>query len=219
MTPSALEASLVRHYDAEGGRHAHDHAQVLFGLEGTLEMDVEGHATWVDATCGLVIPAGRSHAYRARSQARVLVVDCDPSALTDRFRRFVLPAGWPRKMLSERPDLATLMGTAASAPAVRARRRLDLDALAARIDADLARRWTVDDLAALCCLSPQRLRARLAQALGCSPQAFVRARRLDAEAAALAVGYGGAPALSAALRRDRDTGARALRGSRAIGES
>jgi AraC-like DNA-binding protein len=158
------------------------------------------------------------------------VVDCDPSALTDRFRRFVLPAGWPRKMLSERPDLATLMGTAASAPAVRARRRLDLDALAARIDADLARRWTVDDLAALCCLSPQRLRARLAQALGCSPQAFVRARRLDAatrllrqgmglEAAALAVGYGGAPALSAALRRDRDTGARALRGSRAIGES
>jgi AraC-like DNA-binding protein len=230
MRPLVFDSPLLRHYGAEGGRHAHDHAQVLFGLEGTLEMEVEGHAAWVDATCGLVIPAGRSHAYRARTEARVLVVDCDPGAITDRFRRFALPAGWPRQVRTQRPDLATLLGTAASAPAVRARRRIDLDALAARIAGDLARRWTVDDLAAACCLSPQRLRARLAQALGCSPQAFVRARRLDAatrllrqgmglEAVALAVGYGGAPALSTALRRDRDTGARALRANRAVRES
>jgi AraC-like DNA-binding protein len=230
MSGLVFDVPRVRHYGAEGGRHAHDHAQVLFGLEGTLEVDVEGHAAWVDATCGLVIPAGRSHAYQAKSQARVLVVDCDPSATSDRFRRFALPPGWPRQVRTERPDLATLLGTVAAAPAVRARRHIDLDALAARIDADLARNWTVDDLAAACCLSPQRLRARLTQALGCSPQAFVRARRLDAatrllqqgmglEAAALAVGYGGAPALSTALRRDRDTSARALRASRAFRES
>lgn len=214
---------LVRHYGTEGGRHAHDHAQVLFGLAGTLELEVRGRPAWVDAACGLVVPAGELHAYRARGAAQVLVLDCPPGPATARLRRFALPPGWQ----TQADDLHGLLEALVDAPALGQRRRIDLDALADRIDADLARHWTAADLAAAACLSPQRLRARFAQALGCSPLDFVRQRRLNQatrllrqglalEAVALAVGYGSASALSAALRRERGTGARALRRTRAL---
>lgn len=223
MAVPAPDATLVRHYGAEGGRHAHDHAQVLFGLDGTLQMEVEGHAAWVDAACGLVVPAGATHAYRAERRARVLVLDCAPGPTTDRLRRFALPPGWQRRRL----DRDTLLAALAGAPTLATRRRIDLDGLARAIDADLARRWTVAELAAACCLSPQRLRARFAEALGLAPLEFVRERRLDRatrllrqglalDAVALQVGYGGASALSAALRRERDIGARDLRRGRAF---
>lgn len=218
MSPATLDPTLVRHYGAEGGRHAHEHAQVLFGLDGTLQMEVEGHAAWVDASCGLVIPAGAEHSYGAAGRARVLVLDVAPRRGTERLRRFALPPGWRQQALDREGLLATLAG----APTLAHRRRIDRDALAARIDADLARRWTVADLADACCLSPQRLRARFQAAWGESPLDFVRARRLDhaarllrqglaLDAVALQVGYGSASALSAALRRERSLGARALR--------
>lgn len=215
---AAIDTTLVRHYGAEGGRHAHDHAQVLFGLDGTLELEVEGRAAWVDAACGLVIPAGDMHSYQARRTARVLVLDCAPGPATQRLRRFALPTGWR----TVGADPGALLAALAGAPTLAQRRQIDIDALAARIDADLARPWSVADLAAACCLSPQRLRARFAERGADSPLDFLRARRLDAaarllrqglglEAVALQVGYASASALSAALRRDRDTGARDLR--------
>lgn len=223
MSPHRLDPALLRRYDAEGGRHAHAHAQVLFGVEGRLEMEVEGRPAWVDGRCGLVVPAGEMHAYHAPRAALVLVLDCAPGPATARLRRFALPPGWA----GARPNAETLLDTALRAPTLGPRRRLDLDELAERIDADLARPWCVADLATACCLSPQRLRARFAEAGGGSPLEFVRARRLDRatallrrgqalEAVALAVGYRSASALSAALRRERDTGARALRAGRAL---
>lgn len=215
------DPTLLRHYDAEGGRHAHDHAQVLFGWDGVLELEVEGRAAWVDASCGLVVPAGAVHAYRAARAARVLVLDCDSGPATDRLRRFALGAGWRER----RVDRELLLQTVGAAPAAAPRRRIDLAVLAAQVQADLARPWTLHDLAAACHLSPQRLRARFADLAGTTPLGFVRGLRLDRaerllaqghalEAVALAVGYASASALSAALRRERETGARALRRAR-----
>lgn len=212
------DPTLVRHYGGETGRHAHEHAQVLLGLDGTLTLEVNGHAAVVDAHSGLVVPAGAEHSYRAEGNARVLVLDTPPAPGTDRFRRFVLPPGWRGRV----HDRASLLAALDAAPAWRQRRRLDLELLVARLDADLAHPWTADELAAACHLSPQRLRARFVEATGLPPLAFVRARRLERaalllrqgwslEAAALQVGYGSASALSYALRRDRDTGARELR--------
>jgi AraC-like DNA-binding protein len=223
LVPTDLDPMLVRHYCAVGGRHAHDHAQVLFGLEGTLHMDVEGRASWIDATCGLVVPAGMTHSYRAERFARVLVLDCEPCRATERSRSFALAPGWRTRAL----DCDALLDGLVGVPSLSARRRIDLDALAERIDSDLASPWTVANLAAACRLSPQRLRARFAEALGVSPMAFVRARRLDAavrlmqqglslDAAAMQVGYASASALSACLRRERDVGARQLRKRRAF---
>jgi len=228
MSQAWPDPTLVRHYGSEGGRHAHTHAQVLFGLHGRLQLEVEGRAAWVDASCGLVVPAGASHAYRADGAARVLVLDCAPVPATDRMRRFALAPGWQRQ-LPALPALqaAALLQALQAAPTLALRRPIDLDGLARRIDADLARAWSVADLAAACCLSPQRLRARFAQALGQAPLDWLRARRLDRaeqllrqglalDAVALQVGYAGASALSTALRRERGTGARTLRRRRAL---
>lgn len=204
----------------------HGHAQVLYGLDGSLEVEVEGRGAWVDASCGLVLPAGTAHSYSAARTAHVLVLDDLSGPATERLRCFALPPGWRRAGVDGDALLATLLG----ASTLRPRRRIDLDALAERINADLTSAWTVADLAGACCLSQQRLRARFEQALGLSPQAFVRSLRLDRaeqllrrgfalDAVALQVGYGRASALSAALRRERGTGARELRRRRAFLET
>ncbi|HEY8974439.1 MAG TPA: helix-turn-helix domain-containing protein, partial [Burkholderiaceae bacterium] len=107
-------------------------------------------------------------------------------------------------------------------PEVLARRQLDLARLEAAVDAALHEDWPTARLAALCCLSAQRFHARLLELTGRSPQAWLRALRLDEaqrllrrgltlEAAAARVGYATASALAHALRRDREIGARALR--------
>lgn len=226
MFQASIHSTLLRHYDRVSDTHVHDYAQVLFGIDGALHVEVEGHSAWVDQTCGLVVPAGATHAYGTTRTARVLVLEDLTGPATERVRRFALPQGWRRTEL----DIDTLVDTLLGAPTIRSRRRIDLDALAARIDADLAHPWTVAELAAACCLSPQRLRARFTEALGQSPLAFVRTRRLNRaeallrrgfslDAVAAQVGYGRASALSAALRRERDSGARDLRRSRAFLES
>lgn len=215
--PSSL-APLLRRYDSEGGCHAHEHAQVLFGWRGRLLLDVEGRSLRVDAGSGLVVPPGTRHAYRADGQAQVLVLDTPVDAATERLRRFALPTGWAHGAAG----IDTLRQLLGRAPRLLQRRAIDLDELARRIDAHPAHPWTLAELARACHLSPQRLRARFAAEQGLSPMAFVRQRRLQAagvllqrgwalEATALAVGYGSASALSAALRREQGLGARALR--------
>ena len=215
-----IDAALVRRYCGDYPPHRHDHAQVLLGLHGSLQLEVNGRAAYVDASCGLVVPAGASHAYLADGAACVVVLDCEPGPSTERFRRFALPANWHRTRAGT--DVAALLAGLDELPTVQARRRIDLQALARRVDADLVHPWTVADLAALCHLSPQRLRARFPELAGASPLAWLRQRRLDEaqrllglgwnlDATALRVGYASASALSHAMRRDRGTGARALR--------
>lgn len=46
VSSDSLPATLVRRYDRVGGTHAHEHAQELFGLGGTLQVEVAGHAVW-----------------------------------------------------------------------------------------------------------------------------------------------------------------------------
>jgi AraC-like DNA-binding protein len=211
----------LRRYAGEYGAHAHAHAQVLMGVQGCLQLEVAGRASFVDASCGLVIPAGVAHAYRASAPAAMQVIDA-PAAMADalglnRVRRF---------------RLATAMGSADSAwhtlaaigGATRmfARRRLDLDRLAALVDAALHEDWPTERMALLCCLSAQRFHVRMRELVRLTPQAWLRQRRLDRasallrqglglEAAALQVGYRGASALAFALRRERGVGARGLR--------
>ena len=210
----------VRAYRGAYDSHSHSHAQVLLGMRGSLQLEVEGHLAFVDPSCGLVIPAGTRHGYLADSPAQVLVVDCDPVRITDRLRRFALPSAWQAAQEAWTAD--SLLVKVIGAPTLQTRRRIDLAHLAATVDAELHRAWTVAELARLCRFSPQRFRARFAEITGVTPLAWVRHRQLDAaerllrggwslETAALQVGYGSASALCFALRRDRGIGVRKLR--------
>lgn len=211
----------LRAYRGEYESHCHDHAQVLLGLHGSLQLEVNGRSAFVDPSCGLVIPAGARHAYLAERPAQVLVLDCHVAHGAERVRRFVRPARWLAAGAGNWTAEA-LLADLAVAPSLQQRRRLDLALLAGQVDAELHRNWTVAALAAVCRFSPQRFRARFAELTGLSPLAWVRQRRLDAaqrqlraglplDTVALQVGYASASALCFALRRERGVGARQLR--------
>lgn len=215
------EASL-RRYAGEYPAHAHEHAQVLVGLQGCLELELDGHAAFVDAASALIVPAGVAHTFLAEAPARMLVLDAPAEAAAlQRVRRFAPPPGW-KAQPPQALNAAALLDDLQAAPTLLARRRLDLAALEAAVAAAPAADWSTPRLAARCCLSPQRFHARFTELTGQPPAAWVRARRLDAaerllraglslEATALQVGYATASALAYALRRERGLGARALR--------
>lgn len=213
--PNEPVASL-RRYHGLPAAHEHAFAQVLLGLHGRLELEVGGRRAWVDAENGLVVPAGTRHQFHAPQPAQVWVIDSPVQPALARVRRFALAPGW------HRADTAALLAHVAGAPRALQRRPLAPAQIEAAVDAALHEAWPTARLAALAHLSPQRFHARWLALTGLAPQAWLRARRLDAaarllragvplETAALRVGYARASALSAALRRERDLGARALR--------
>lgn len=221
MMPSDASAVLVRRYCGEYGAHAHGHAQVLVGLEGNLQLEVDGRGAFVDPSCGLVVPAGAAHGYLAPHPATVLVLDCDEEGGLDRLRRFAVPVAW-RKAGVLPMRAADLLSGLSDTRTLQTRRRLDLARLQDRVDAELHRAWTTAELADACGFSAQRLRARFVDLLGIPPLAWLRERRLleaqrllraglSLEAAALQVGYSSASALGFALRRDHGVGARGVR--------
>jgi AraC-like DNA-binding protein len=220
--PTAITqpAASLRRYTGTYGAHAHDYVQVLVGLQGCLQLEVDGRSTYVDAACALIVPAGAAHGYLADAPAHVLVIDTPEVAGLDRMRRFVPPAHW--KTAGPRFDAMAAVREMAGTPAVLQRRPLDLARLDACIDAQLHAAWPTARLAALCQLSTQHFHARFLELTGLAPAAYVRQRRLDSaqrllragmalEAVALQVGYASASALAYALRRERGVGARAIR--------
>lgn len=213
------EAS-TRRYTGEYGSHEHEHVQVLVGLSGRLELELDGRATYVDASCGLIVPAGVAHGYEALAPAKVLVIETPVRAGLGRMRRFAPPPHW--KDLRGALDAGSAVEELSGVDTLLQRRPIDLASLQERIDGELHSAWGTARLAALSQLSPQRFHARFVELTGMAPAAFVRQRRLDEaqrllraglslEATALQVGYGSASALAYALRRERGVGARELR--------
>ncbi len=222
---SALHAPVLslRAYAGDYDVHSHAHAQILVGQQGRLELEVEGHAVFVEVGCGLVIPPGAAHAFMAARPARMLVVDA-PDDGHWRGRRFVLPraaAGWAA--LPAGDQLQCVLGAARQAPrANTSRRSLDPARLDAAMAAALHEDWNTARMAALYCMSPQRFHARWLALRGQTPQQSLRQQRLaraatllrtgqGLEAVAWQVGYRSASALAHALQRDQGAGARALR--------
>jgi AraC-like DNA-binding protein len=219
--PAPVETQLsIRAYSGEQTVHEHHYAQVLFAWRGRMDLEVGASADFSDASCGLIIPAGVTHAYAASPDLRMVVIDVPPERGLDRARRFAVTPGLRELAAAARAQqlLATILG----APRVGVRRGIALDGLRAALVATLHQPWTTADMAARCLLSPQRFHARLLELTGQAPQAWLRGLRLDEaqrllrrgltlESAAARVGYRTASALAHALRRDRELGARDLR--------
>jgi AraC-like DNA-binding protein/mannose-6-phosphate isomerase-like protein (cupin superfamily) len=213
--------SSVRSYSGEHQAHAHGHAQILYALQGRMELEVGGRSAFVDAVSGMLIPAGVDHGYLAAPKSRVFVIDAPSGPGLDRLRRFSVPPAL-RGLESEGPAAAQL-AQVLEAPGLLARRGLDMQGLAAQVQAALHEDWPTARLAALCHMSAQRFHARFVELAGQPPQSWLRGLRRDAaerwlarglplEATALRCGYASASALAYALRRDRGVTARQLRG-------
>lgn len=214
---TAPTAGERRHYCGDHGAHVHGHVQVLLGLSGCLEVEVEQRLMCVDATAGLIVPAGARHGSAARHGAEVWVIDTPVAPGFDRVRTFALSAGPPLGLSS-----AQWLDWARRARRVPPRRRLDAEALARVVAGALHEDWPVARLAAHCALSVPQFHARWRSLTGQTPQAWLRDRRLDeaqrllragwsGEAVAARVGYASASALLYTLRRTRGLGVRDLR--------
>lgn len=172
MAPLLEPVSTLRRYLGTHAPHSHAHAQLLFGLHGRLELELDGRAAHVDVGTGLIVPPGVEHAYEAARGARVWVLDAPAGPALDRVRRFALPAGW---VLTD--DAAALLRLAGTAPALRARRSIDPLRLERALAGRLHENWSNARMAALFALSAPRFHARWLALTGLAPQAWLRGRR------------------------------------------
>lgn len=219
-TSPEILASGIRRYSGERSSHVHQHVQIMFALQGRMELEIDGHCTFADSSCGMLIPAGVEHGFLAASEVRMFVLDVPPLPGLDQVRRFAVTPACRASV--RQADAGLQIAQLLQAPRVLARRGIDL----AQLDAALADRlhepWPTARMAQLFFLSTPRFHARLLELTGLTPQAYLRGRRLDRaeqllrhgmalDASALQVGYQSASALSFALKRERQFSTRQLR--------
>ncbi|MDQ7747464.1 AraC family transcriptional regulator [Hydrogenophaga pseudoflava] len=221
----AHETLSVRHYGASPGSHAHDHFQILLGLEGVLELEVDGRGRRIGQGDGMVITPGQRHDFESVAGAQCLVLDSSDPDWARLDRSVPLPQTLPlarylASACSTGLARARLMGPAllleAWAPpagAKRVRRTIDWATLQVWARQAAGGPMSVAELAARAHLSPAQFTERCRRELGLSPMAWLRGLRLDharhLRAQGLPVaevarrcGYRSPSALTAALRRD-----------------
>lgn len=217
----------IRAYGPSPGSHAHDHFQILWGLEGALELEIDGKGTRVRAGEGLVIAPRERHDFESRAGSRCLILDSPDAAwavrqrvprapqATDLLARFISEA--LAHELPIDPHHAALLLAQSWGPSPesgRVRREIDWTELAQWVQARLAKPLTAADLAAQVCLGESQFRARCVEALACSPMQWVRrlrveeAQRLRTQGMSVAeaarrTGYDSPSALTAAMQRLR----------------
>ena len=225
MPADASPSLSLRAYGASHGRHSHAHHQMLVGLQGVLELAIEGRALRVAAGDAVLVPAGERHDFESAQGSRCLVLDSADPLWTECG---VLPAApqqvhalarYLAQAMDARLPLATLHGPALlleawrpRSPARRPRRRLDWSALSVWVQSRLDEPVTVAELAQRVHLGTSQFALRCHEAQGMGPlewlrlQRPTRARQLrDAGWAvkdvARRTGYRSPSALTAALRR------------------
>ncbi|RYF42270.1 MAG: AraC family transcriptional regulator [Comamonadaceae bacterium] len=219
----------LRSYGASPGSHAHDHFQVLVGLEGVLELEVEGRGQRIGAGDGFLVAPGDTHDFESAGGSRCLVLDtrldlwslCAPSPVRAAQMRPL--ASYLAQALLQHQPLAALHGPAllleawkapSGLPPQKPRRRIDWTALAAWAQMRLHTPLTVAELAAQVHLSPSQFALRCHEAHGMSAMQWLRRQRLDRARllrdaglpvadVARRTGYRSPSALTAAMRRQR----------------
>lgn len=222
---TAQTALSLRDYGPSHGSHAHTHHQLLVGLEGALELDIEGRGRRVRAGDAVLIAPGDRHDFESPQGSRCLVLDSDASAwaqcglLPHRPQQVAALAQYLAQVPAQSLALAhapSLLLEAWRSPAAtqRPRRTIDWSTLTTWVHARLGEPLTVADLARRVHLSPSHFTARCQDAQGMTALAWLQQQRLakartlrdtglPVQEIARRTGYRSPSALTAALRRTR----------------
>jgi AraC-like DNA-binding protein len=71
----------LRRYAATQASEVHDFHQIVLGVDGSMEMAVEGNGARIDRSGAWIVPAGARHDYWADGDNRQLVLDLPPTSL------------------------------------------------------------------------------------------------------------------------------------------
>lgn len=195
----------LRQYTHDLIVHSHDHAQLVFGLSGALDFEVEGRGSQVRQQSFVVVPSGAHHACGSPDGSRCLVMDipdeqwlrdalgnhADASRrLLDQPARLSLDAGQSQlvswlanspvsdPVIAQQGAVLLLASLNHARPAELVARRLPYAALDAHIEQYAANPLQVADLARIAGLSSARLHARFMAECGQTPMEYIRSRRL-----------------------------------------
>ncbi len=196
----------LRHYSHDLISHSHEHAQMVFGLTGQLDFEVDGRGSQVTRQSLVVVPGATQHACGSPSGSQCLVLDVPP---TEWLQQTLGPHADSSRRLLEKPVALTLspaqnqlvhwlaaspindpviaqQGAALLLASLATDRhsasespRLPLGALDTYIDQHVAYPLQVADLAQLTGLSSARFHARFLSETGRTPMDYVRSRRLQ----------------------------------------
>lgn len=195
----------LRHYNQDQIIHSHQHTQLVFGLQGLLDFEIDGRGSRIQQQLLAVVPTDAPHVCGSANGSLCLVLDVPEGGwLQQRLGHHADPA---QRLLDEPAALqlnatqsqlvswltaspindpvmgeqgaALLLASLASGcePAAR-QHSLPLAAIHTHVDRHLAHPLEVRDLARLAGLSVQRFHARFVSETGMTPQAFIRLRRL-----------------------------------------
>lgn len=223
----ARDSLSLRAYGASHGSHSHDHHQLLVGLAGVLDLEVEGRGHRVAAGDAFLVPAGERHDFESLHGSRCLVLDsADPlwsecGALPHRPQQVAALAQYlahalPQSLAIAQAPALLLEAWRAPQPLRRPRRRIDWTALAAWVQSRLDRPVSVAELAQRVHLSASQFALRCHEAQGLGPQEWLRLQRLararqlrelglPVQEVARRTGYRSPSALTAALRKQSAT--------------
>ncbi|WER49171.1 AraC family transcriptional regulator [Cupriavidus sp. WKF15] len=192
-----------RRYHPWPAGHAHDHHQLLFGLDGATELEIDGHLYRVDRHNGLIVPAGSHHEFLGLAGNLQVVADFPgasvalPARLMERPRAFALDGALGTRvqaLATWRPggarathrnwtiaatlagDLADALGTANGQGAASAFPVMAIDAY---LRANLSSALHADHLAARFGWSVRRFHTLFAEAFGDTPHRYQTRLRLD----------------------------------------
>lgn len=167
-----------RSYPLECLSDTHGFHQLLVGLAGRVDVEVEGRGAAVVPGSVCVIPAGATHHYlgiEAANRCRVLdmaVGDDALDALFERIRFLKLPVAEVRGGNDQ-----GLLARVADAPLL-AGPRFNLARLTRVVEADLAAPWSLATLAEAAHLSERQLRRSLSGITGLTPWQWLTRQRL-----------------------------------------
>jgi AraC-like DNA-binding protein len=195
----------LRQYTRDLIVHSHDHAQLVFGLSGALDFEVEGCGSQVRQQSFVVIPSGAHHACGSPTGSRCLVLDIPEGQwlndslgehaeasrrLLDQPARLSLDSGQSQlvswlanspvsdPLIAQQGAVLLLASLNHAQPAELTARRLPYAALDAHIEQNAAYPLQVADLARVAGLSSARLHARFMAECGQTPMDYIRSRRL-----------------------------------------
>lgn len=195
----------LRHYRHDLIAHSHEHPQLVFGLRGQLDFELEGRGARVERQGLMVVPSGAHHTCGSASGSHCLVLDIPGDTWLDsslgehaQASRRLLEHHGPLSLDARQQQLVDWLATspvndpliaqqgavlllaslnAAPAPAPLPK-RLPFARFDAHIAQNAAYPLQVADLARLAGLSSARLHARFIAEAAMTPMDYIRHRRL-----------------------------------------